>query len=197
MRCPVCTRILSEGFMKKIVCAVFCFLVFGCCVTTLNSMQKETRMDYARESLKTRFIIGVSLRTTNAEGKAFQDIPVFWKTVQENNLLQNVPAVVEPQKLYAVYTDYAPDGSYAMIIGKQVNSFDTVPAGMVSCVIPEGQYALFTAQGIEFAQAVGMMWGAIWQLPLDRAFTADFEVYDAALLSKPVPEVPIYVALKQ
>lgn len=183
--------------MKKIVGVVLCFLVSVCCVTTLYSMQKGTCMDYARESLKTRFIIGVSLRTTNAEGKAFQDIPVFWKTVQENNLLQNVPAVVEPQTLYAIYTDYAPDGSYAMIIGKQVSSLDTVPAGMVPCVIPEGQYALFTAQGVEFAQAVGMVWGAIWQLPLDRAFTTDFEVYDTALLSKPVPEVPIYVALKQ
>jgi len=43
---------------------------------------------------------------------------------------------------------------------------------------------------------VGHVWEKIWQMPLDRAFTCDFEIYEAELLSKPIPEVPIYVALK-
>ncbi len=182
--------------MKKIVYAVAFFVFVGVSYVTVRSMQKGSGMDYARVSQKALPIIGVALRTTNAEGKAIKDIPVFWKNVQEKNLLASVPAVVEPQKIYAIYTDYSPDGSYAIIIGKQVSSLETVPAGMVSCTIPAGSYAAFTAQGVEFAQAVGALWAAIWQMPLDRAFTCDFEVYDTALLSKLVPEVPIYVALK-
>jgi predicted transcriptional regulator YdeE len=184
-----------EGLMKKIWRASL-FVVIAVSQVLFGLMHKGTGMNYSRVSQKALSIIGVELRTTNAEGKAFQDIPAFWRRVQEEDLLAAVPAVADQQKIYAIYTDYSPDGAYAMIIGKQVSSLATVPAGMVSCTIPAGNYALFTAQGAEFALAVGAEWSAIWQMPLERAFSCDFEVYDAALLSKPVPEVPIYVALK-
>lgn len=153
-------------------------------------------MQYSRVLKKQCFIIGVSIRTTNKDGQAFQDIPLFWQRVQENNLLDLVPDVLDQQKIYALYTDYHADGSYAMIIGKRVHCVKTIPEGMVSCVIPAGDYALFTARGIEFGEAVGELWTVIWQEPLQRAFTTDFEVYDARLLSKPIPEVPIFVAIK-
>jgi predicted transcriptional regulator YdeE len=181
--------------MKRIMFFLMCIMQ-ACSLSTIHALQKGILANYSRVSLKPITVVGVELRTTNAEGKSFQDIPAFWKRVQEEDLLVAIPAVIEPTKIYALYTAYPPDGSYAMIIGKQSSAYENLPAGLVSCSIPAGTYAVFTACGQEFALAVGAEWNAIWQLPLDRAFTCDFEVYDAALLSKPIPEVPIYVALK-
>ncbi len=60
--------------------------------------------------------------------------------------------------------------------------------------IPAGIYAKFIVHG-HMQQAVGDFWGKLWDMPLDRAFTCDFEEYQPGSDFNNA-EVHIYLALK-
>ena len=61
--------------------------------------------------------------------------------------------------------------------------------------MPAANYAVFSAKG-PFAPSVAQTWATIWQTKLDRAFTYDFEVYNAQSTNDAKSIVTIYIALK-
>ena len=148
----------------------------------------------AHEGIK---IIGVELKTTMKDGP--QDIPIFWAKHFDEQTLDKIPNKVDPAVSYGIYTDYAQDGSYTLIIGMEVKSFETIPHGMIAKTIPAANYALFTAKG-PIHESVSKMWATIWNLPeifTRRALTFDFERYDQRALQGDAAEVDIYIALKR
>jgi predicted transcriptional regulator YdeE len=78
----------------------------------------------------------------------------------------------------------------------KVSSLETIPNGMVGMSFSGGDYQTFECSGNLETSIVYQTWEKIWNEPIDRAYTADIEVYDA---SKPDPKdsaVTIHIALK-
>ena len=69
------------------------------------------------------------------------------------------------------------------------------PAGTAVKTIPAGRYAEFVVRG-DVQRAAGEFWTEVWKLPLDRAYTADFEEYWPEAEGEE-QEIHVFLALKQ
>ncbi|MBN1798737.1 MAG: AraC family transcriptional regulator [Spirochaetales bacterium] len=137
-------------------------------------------------------IVGISLKTTNENGKSSIDQPAFWHYFINNNIQEKIPNKVNPTNIMGVYTDYVGDYTkpFTFIIGFEVSCFATVPKGMVSVNIMAGRYALFTGKGKDNVEKVTNTWEKIWQSDIKRCYKTDFEVYD---LTDKKADVEIYI----
>ncbi len=142
-------------------------------------------------------VIGISVRTTNENGQAMQDIPALWNRFITENLADHIPGKISDD-LYCIYTDYEKDHTkpYTTILGCRVNSLENIPAGMTGKTFSAASYKIFTAKGNLAQGAVYNEWLKIWNDPLPRAFTADFEVYGIKAANAEDAEVDIFIALK-
>ncbi len=118
--------------------------------------------------------------------------------------MSKIPDKVE-QSIYAVYTDYASDanGQYTLVLGAKVRPLPnpTLPEGMVVKTVPAGQYAVFTSERGPVAKVVVDAWKQIWsdyQSPAngERAYRADFELYDQRAADPNNAQVEIYIGVK-
>lgn len=138
-------------------------------------------------------IIGLAIRTTNANGQSATDIPQLWQQFISQQIAAQIPGRAD-QSLYCIYTDYEGDHTlpYTTVLGCKVTSLDNTPEGMVGRSFDGGDYTLIPAKGKIEEGIVFKTWLEIWGSDIPRAFTADFEVYD--------PEHPtavnIYIAVK-
>ena len=146
------------------------------------------------------YIVGWEVRTANHDeaNQATARIPALWKRVQEENLITRIPEVKDPSILLGIYTRYqrTDKGPYSLIVGTEVESIDSVPAGMVGITVLSQEYLIFSATG-QMPGAVISAWTAVWKYfsqatVLRRSFTTDFERYDTA---KP-DEVDVYIAVR-
>lgn len=149
------------------------------------------------ETIPTFQIIGISVRTTNENGQATQDIPALWARFMEEQVAAQIPGKVN-EDLYCIYTDYEKDHTrpYTTLLGCQVSSLEQIPKGMTGKTFNEGNYTRFTAKGNLAQGIVYNEWIKIWNTPLYRAFTSDFEVYGAKSVNPESAEVDIFIALK-
>lgn len=133
-------------------------------------------------------IIGITVRTTNQDQKAAQDIPVLWNKFIGQALSEKIPSKAN-QAIYCVYTDYEKDytAPYTVVLGCRVTSLDEIPEGMSGITFPEEKYEKFLAEN---PQTVINEWIKIWNSDLERTYKADFEVYSAK------PEVEIFIGVK-
>lgn len=67
---------------------------------------------------------------------------------------------------------------------------------MVGRVIPGGTFTQFTAKGNLYEGAVYAEWLKIWKAPLNRTFTADYEVYGSKAQNPKSAEVDIFIAVE-
>ncbi|WP_306350907.1 GyrI-like domain-containing protein [Flavobacterium sp. '19STA2R22 D10 B1'] len=143
-------------------------------------------------------IIGITVRTTNKNGKAMEDIGNLWNRFYTSNIQTLIPNK-EDSAIYSIYTDYESDytGKYTCILGCKVSSLNDIPEGLEGKEINGGKYIKYTAKG-KMPEAVGQTWGEIWNqdTQLNRLYTADFEVYDEkSALPQDQAEVGIYIAI--
>jgi predicted transcriptional regulator YdeE len=148
-------------------------------------------------------VIGISARTTNAtemSGKGV--IGQQWARFVKEGLLDKIPHRAD-SSILAVYTDYESDanGAYTYILGAKVASADDVPPGMVTRKIPAARYAVFTSEKGSVEKVVPETWSRIWALPKsapggNRAYQADFEVYDQRAADPQNTQVDVYVGIK-
>ena len=148
-------------------------------------------------------MVGISTRTMNAKemsGKGV--IAQQWDRFMKEGLLSKIPNKVD-SNILAVYTDYESDanGAYTYLIGARVSSTDGVPAGMVAKKIPAGRYAVFISEKGFVGKVVPETWSRIWAVPKsaaggNRAYQADFEVYDQRAADPQNAQVDIYVGIK-
>ena len=137
-------------------------------------------------------IIGISVRTTNKNNKAMNDIPALWDKFLSKNLIEKIPNKLSSE-IYCVYTEYEKDYTkpYTALLGCKVENLNEIPEGMIGKEFKGGKYQKFIAKGV-----VVQEWSKIWNSDLERKYTADFEVYGEKAQNPENAEVEIYVAIK-
>lgn len=143
-------------------------------------------------------LVGIKVRTTNKSGKAQKDLNDLWGRFFSENIQEKVKFKLN-DKIYSVYTDYEAghNGEYTAFIGCSVSSFEKLPDGLSGLQIRKGNYRRYMAAG-KMPEAVINTWTEIWKHNdiLNRAYTADFEVYDLKAQDPGNAEVEIYLSVK-
>lgn len=143
-------------------------------------------------------VIGISIRTTNENGQSSQDIPALWNKFLTENIAEKIPNKTD-NTVYCIYTDYEKDYTkpYTTILGCKVNNLDTIPNEMTGKTFDKANYVKHIAKGSILQGMVFNEWTKIWNSDLDRAYTADFEVYGEKAQNPENSEVDIYVSVRQ
>ena len=141
-------------------------------------------------------VIGISVRTTNQDGKSQKDIGDLFGIFFRDNLIEKIPNK-ESNDVYCIYTKYESDfkAPYTAIIGCRVTSLETVPTGLIRITIPALKYLVFKSIG-KLPESVGMTWNQIWQSAINRKYIADFDVYGQKAQNPNDAEVDTYVSIK-
>ncbi len=149
-------------------------------------------------SIKPFTVVGISVRTSNQNGQAAQDIAALFERFTSENLIAQILNKTD-EAIYSVYTNYAGDHTqpYTVLLGCRVSNADVVPSGMITKHFSGGTYQPFVARGSLTQGVVYQTWVEIWNSDLDRAYTADFEVYGEKARNPEDAEVDIYVAVKE
>lgn len=145
-----------------------------------------------------KYIIGISIRTTNQNNQSAIDIPQLWQVFHNQKIASKIPAK-KSSDIYVIYTDYESDftAPYTTIIGCEVHSLVEIPEGMIAHTIPQGSYTKIQVQGNLMENIVIDAWIKIWNSPnLERTYTSDFEVYGPKAQDPTQAEVAIYLATK-
>ncbi len=151
-------------------------------------------MEYQLITRKPMTLMGVSLRTCNANGQSMQDLPPFWEKFYSESIMDLIPNKASPD-IIGLYTDYEKGfmDPYSLVIGCEVEKTEDVPSGFVIKEIPEETYAVFTAKG-DFPNSLIDTWHAIWASDLPFAFSNNFEVYGMRFEKG---EVDVFMALQK
>ena len=147
--------------------------------------------------IKTFQVIGIAVRTTNENGQSAQVIPALWNRFMSEGILDQIPNKVD-NTLYCIYTDYEKDHTkpYTTILGCKVSNLDQIPNGLVGKTFEEQTYIKRVAKGNLMKGIVYEEWTKIWNADLNRAFNADFEVYDERTHNPENAEVDIFISVK-
>jgi len=123
-------------------------------------------------------IIGISVRTINENNQAAKDIGNLWAKFMSENVLGAIPNKID-STVYSIYTEYESDHTkpYTTILGCKVSNLLTIPNGMTGKSFGGGDYVKLSAKGDLMKGLIINKWTEIWDMDLDRAFTADFEVF--------------------
>lgn len=150
-----------------------------------------------KQTLGTFPVIGITIRTSNAEGHAAKDIPELWAKFWATDVAAQLPNKVS-NDVYSVYTAYDGDYTqpYTTLIGYRVHHLDEIPVGLTGLMIEGGTYLKTTAKGKLSDGVVYNAWNEIWNTEIPRAYTADFEVYGEKSLNPDDAEVDIYLAIR-
>ncbi len=142
-------------------------------------------------------VVGISVRTTNENGKSATDIGNLWARFISEALIDKIPNKVD-NNIYCVYTEYEADHTkpYTVILGCRVNSANNIPDGMTLKTIQSGKYSRFIAKGSLTDGVVYEEWLNIWNTDLARLYSTDFEVYTEKAQDRSAAEVEIFVAVK-
>jgi len=147
-------------------------------------------------------VVGIAVRTTNANEATDSRIGKAWARLMQENLLATIPNRAD-HRTVAVYTDYASDkdGEYTYVLGARVTKVEQVPAGMTVKQVAAGRYAVFTSERGPVQQVVVATWRRIWGTPKDapggdRAYKTDFELYDQRAQDPAAAVVEIHIGIR-
>ena len=142
-------------------------------------------------------VIGISVRTTNEATQAATDIPSLWQRFMAENISAAIPNKMD-DAIYSIYTEYEKDHTkpYTTILGCHVSSLDAIPDGMIGKTFKAADYVRFVAKGNLNEGVVYNEWTKIWNSDLERAFTADFEIYGEKAQNPESAEVEIFIATR-
>jgi len=143
-------------------------------------------------------LIGLAIRTTNEGQQAAQDIGDLWQRFLDENISVKIPNKVD-ESIYSLYTNYEGDYTrpYTAMLGCKVSSLDEVPDGMTGQAFDGGLYLKTTTRGDLMNGLIVNHWSRIWDMDLDRAYTADFELFGEKSQNPADAEVDFFVALNE
>lgn len=146
----------------------------------------ERKMKYEIVECKEKTIVGFAARTSNDDPEMSNIIGGLWKNLYTPG---NPEKVKNRANTYAIglYSDYNETG-YQTTVGFEVSAPEAV-SDMVVKTIPAGKYARFHVHG-DMVEAVAASWKEIWETPLDRTFTGDYEEYLT------MEDIDIYIAIR-
>ena len=141
-------------------------------------------------------LIGISITTSNERVQTTDDIARLWGKFITEKIGENIPNRID-SSILSIYTHYESDhnGVYDTILGCRVSSLEDIPEGMVGENYDGGAYVKFVSKGDFTKGAVYNTWVEIWNSPLRRSYTADFEVYGEKSKDPTNAEVDIFVAV--
>lgn len=142
-------------------------------------------------------VIGISVRTTNENGKSGKEIPTLWNKFMTEEIQNKIPGKIS-NDIICIYTDYEKDHTkpYTTILGYMVENLNVIPENMISKTIETADYEQFIAKGNLSEGAVFNKWLEIWNSDLNRSFTTDFEVYGEKSQNPENAEIAIYIAIQ-
>ena len=142
-------------------------------------------------------VIGISVRTTNQNGQAAKDIALLWDQFLQENILELIPGKVD-NTIYSIYTDYESDHTrpYTTIIGCKVHQLDVIPEGLTGKSFNGGKYIKLSSRGDLTKNLIANQWYQIWEMDLERVFTADFEVFGEKARDPHNAEIDFLIAVK-
>lgn len=146
-------------------------------------------MNYEIVTLEEKIVAGVSATTGNNDPDMGKIISGLWEKLYQDGINATIKNKVNEYAI-GLYSDYAGD-RYCVTAGNEVSKAEN-PELTVK-IIPAGKYAKFSVHG-HMEQAVAEAWGEIWQMPLDRSFTGDFEEYLNSDFEN--CDIDLYIALK-
>ena len=140
-------------------------------------------------------IIGISVRTSNEDGRAKKDIGTLFASFLSLLMPEQIPGRLSPD-IYCIYTEYESDfnGPYTCIVGCRVDSLENIPDGFVGIYIAESAYRVYKSVG-NLAECVEDTWMQIWQSDINRKYAADFDIYGEGAMDPENAEVDIYVSI--
>jgi predicted transcriptional regulator YdeE len=147
--------------------------------------------------------IGIAARTTNAKEMSGEGVIADqWERVMAGGIIEQIPNRVD-SSVIAMYTNYESDANseYTFLIGAKVTSIDSIPEGMVAKPVPDAHYAVFISEKGSVWKVVPEVWQKIWSTPAseiggERAFLADFEIYDERATDPQNAVVEVWVGIK-
>ncbi len=142
-------------------------------------------------------VIGISVRTTNENHQAAKDITDLWGKFMNEKVLEAIPNKID-NTVYCLYTDYESDHTkpYTTLLGCRVNNLNAIPDGMVGKSFEGGNYVKLSAKGDLMKGLIANKWFEIWEMDLDRVFTADFEIFGAKAQNPSEAEIDFLIAIK-
>lgn len=152
-------------------------------------------MNYEIVNLEPVTVAGISTRTGNEKPDVMEKIGKLWQEF----MMPGGKCEQMPHKCgdycYGIYYNYTwDDMCYDVLAAWGVEETAQLPEEYTKVAIPGGQYAKFTFQG-NATQDTGQFWTQVWNTPLPRAYSYDFEIYHCQPGNEENAQIEIYVAL--
>lgn len=172
-------------------------MTYGCLIMACIMVEKAwgDLMDYEIVSINEKIVVGIIKKTTNRNMQAVADIGAVWQQFLDG-IYTKITGRTDTQAI-GLYMDYEGDCTlpYTFMACCEVNRVMNVPLPLLTKKIPAGKYAKFTTRG-HVQKAVSELWQKIWALPLERAYSCDFEVYHNNSEYENEQQIDIYIALR-
>jgi predicted transcriptional regulator YdeE len=125
------------------------------------------------------YIVGISVRTSNQNGRSKSDIDELWFKFMDDNLIKQIPDRVSDD-VYCVYTDYETDhtGEYTAVLGCKVNALTNTNNNFTTVSISAGKYQVYSLKS-KLSEVISAAWQQIWKSDINRKYTADFDLYSS------------------
>ena len=146
-------------------------------------------------------VIGIAIRTSNNAAFSDNSIGNLWQRFFAESVFATIPHKID-HAIVAVYYDFATDrnGEYNLLLGARVSSIDEIPMGMIAYHVPSQKRAIFVSESGPVGQVCFDLWKKIWLLEdenkLNRAYSADYELYDERSKDRQNAQVAIYIGIK-
>lgn len=143
-------------------------------------------------------IIGISVRTSNQNNQAKEDLERLWHNFFADNIIEKTPNKLS-NEIFVIYTDYKSNYSedYNAIIGIPVSTLDEIPNGLIGREFQSENFQKFTAKG-KLPNAIIEIWNHIWQKDkeLNRKYSYDIEIYGENSQNGDNSEAEIFISIK-
>lgn len=162
-------------------------------------------MQKTKTTLQEIKLMGISVHTSNTSEKDPQHakIETTIQTYFQKRLATKITHRKNPGTTYCVYTEYETDctGNYRYFIGEEVSIFDKVDPELETLFIPAQAYVKFTNGPGKMPEVCLDVWEEVWEmfsadLGGERAYIADFEVYDERGLDQEHTTLDIYIGVR-
>ena len=165
-------------------------------------------MQKATVTLTELKLVGITTRTNNSQifekDPSTNKIAATGQKYFHNGLAEKIKDRKNPGTTFCVYTNYESDvnGDYTYFIGEEVTSFEEIDKEFETLTIPVQNYEKFTNQAGPMPTVCIDMWQNIWKMNAselggERAYIADFEVYDERSVDHNNVTLDIYIGIKK
>lgn len=151
-------------------------------------------------------LVGITTRTSNAleMNPGTAQIGATMQKFFTGGMQAQIMERKNPGTVFAVYTNYESDehGQYTYFLGEEVDDFENIQQGFETLTIPAGNYVKFTSTPGKMPAVCIDMWQNIWKMNAadlggQRAYIADFEVYDERSQNPEQAVLDIYIGIQK